>query len=163
MERLASANELVRLKIELRPEDGVAGLSAESVWAEPVGSENHYMIRNVPFFAHHLSLGDVVEAETRQGTLVYRRVTQRSGHSTYRLLLQGGSPSALALLLASLSEQGCRFEQAQEGWLAIDVPPSTNYLEVKEILARGEEQELWVVEEGYCGHPSSIYSSLTLQ
>lgn len=150
MERLNT--ELVQLRIELRPEDGWSGLQAEALWAEPVSaSPPLFLIRNVPFCAQDVSLGDIVEAEPRDGKLVFQRVAQRSGHSTYRLVLGSDvrEPSFDGLWSA-LEEAGCRFEQAQSNWIALDVPPEADITLVRAILQQGSQQGLWHVEEAHC-------------
>src|SRR5260370_12819272 len=84
-----SSDNLVKICIPLKP-GGWERLETESVWAEPTDS-GLYRIANTPFFAYGLSAEDVVTAQPVNGVLTLTGVSQRGGHSTYRLLLPEGS------------------------------------------------------------------------
>ena len=58
----------------------------ESMWAVDLG-DDLYEIRNVPFYAYNLNVGDVVFATADSPDLKpeVRRVVRRSGHRTMRL------------------------------------------------------------------------------
>jgi hypothetical protein len=79
----------------------------ESVWAERL-SETRFRILNSPFFVFDVSYEDVVEAKPEGEILRFVRVLQRSGRSTYRVILQGGRTVEGAILLSG----GDRFTTA---------------------------------------------------
>jgi hypothetical protein len=146
-------SDLVKVTVNLPPH-AWHGYRAETLWAEPLG-DNLCRIENVPFHAYGISADDVVAADEREGELVFRRVVERSGHSTYRVFLREGvteeSPRFRALW-QRLERLGCSYEGATERLLAIDVPPSADISDVYEILSTGEQEGVWDFEEGHCGH-----------
>lgn len=105
---------------ELEVEDGWPPVASERVWAFDVG-DDRYVIDNVPWFVRDLAVGDVVEAVSRDARThpVFRRVLERSGHVTIRLIcLRSGS---LAGDLAKAKEPFARLGVYVEG------APSTEY------------------------------------
>lgn len=145
---------LVKINFPLPEEDHAHGVVAENLWAKPL-SEGIYRIENTPFYAYGVSYQDVVAAEENNGKLVYRGVESRSGHSTYRILLQypeGYTDPNFNVAWAPLADLRCTFEVAKSRWLAIDVPDSTDVFAVYALLEEGERSGLWTFEEGHCGH-----------
>ena len=143
----------VKLVIPLRP-GADHGWGAENLWAEPVG-EDRYRLRNIPTGAFDASLDDVVEAfEGTDGRLTFDRVTERGGHSTYRIVLEDDTDEdTFSRRWAPLQEAGCRYEShSEEPLYAVDVPPEADIHRVYELLADGERDGIWDFEEGHCGH-----------
>ena len=82
-----------------------------------------------------------------------REVVERSGHSTYRVLVSEGAPLDIwQRQLALLQEIGCSYERATERLFGIDVPSDVNIHDVYRLLADGEAGGAWSFEEGHCGH-----------
>lgn len=54
--------------------------------------------------------------------------------------------------IAELSSLGCEFEAITERFRAIDVPPPSDIYQVYDVLERGQDQGLWLFEEGHVGH-----------
>src|SRR5438094_8919227 len=86
--KLAANNKrIVRITFALEP-DAWHGYATERVWAETVGV-NRFKLRNSPFYARGVSMNDVVFADPNiDGQLVFRAVSIRGGHSTYRIILK---------------------------------------------------------------------------
>src|SRR5438552_1182093 len=113
MDHKSTSENLQKLRIDLSLGEWHGGKS-EWVWAEP-RNENHFVVRNIPFFAKGLSFGDEVEAEYEDGVPVARRVTRRSGHSTYRVMaLHGRHDERVKALLNRLNQSGCEVEVATD-------------------------------------------------
>lgn len=145
---------LVKINFPLPEEDHAHGVEAENLWAKPL-SDGGYRIENTPFYAYGVSFQDIVAAEEDGGRLVYRGVQSRSGHSTYRILIQnpeGYKDSNFKVAWVPLADLGCTFEVAKSRWLAIDVPALTDVFAVYALLEEGERSGLWTFEEGHCGH-----------
>jgi uncharacterized protein DUF4265 len=133
------------------------GHSSESLWAAT--RNEGYELRNVPFFAKEVSLGDVV-AGTRdgEGMVRFSRVIERGGHSTIRVVTSAdqASHAAFKSSLEALLRLGCHYESGSVQDLsvfAIDVPPNSDIGEVYLALELGREAELWDWELGFDGHP----------
>jgi Domain of unknown function (DUF4265) len=142
---------LVKITIPL-PENNLAGADTESLWAEPVGG-NAFKIKNVPFYAKGLSCEDVVEAEPKEGTLIFKKVIQHNGHSTYRIYASDTrkAPDVVALT-DKLSRMRCEIEPATDKLVGIDVLPDADIHKVYETLQESERNGTIDFQEGHCGH-----------
>jgi hypothetical protein len=126
-------------------EDGYPPASAETLWAIEVG-EGLYKIDNIPFFATGIAVDDVVSAEPEEGMLLYRDVVHPSGHSTFRVVVY--NPDEAPEVHGIFKQLGCSTEQSHlRGLIAIDVPPSVSWDELKRVLDTGREQDRWDYEE----------------
>jgi Domain of unknown function (DUF4265) len=150
--------DLVKITMPV-PKENLLQADTESIWAEPQ-PDGTYRIDSVPFLAKGISSSDIVEADSLDGTLVYRKVLRHSGHSTYRIYAQGGwnSPDVLPLIEA-LEKMDCDIEPATEKLVAVDVPPEANVYEVYAALNEAERSGKIDFEEGHCGHPLREKSS----
>jgi len=146
-----STEGLVKVLFEL-PEDETHR-SAETLWAEPVGSEL-YRLRNIPIYVYGFSSVDIVTAVSIDDRLTVTGIASRSGHSTYRVFLSEDSSSeSFENDWASLAELGCSYERATRRCVGIDVPPAADVYAVYQSLEKGERSHRWTFEEGHCGHP----------
>ena len=142
-------HELVRILFELEAE-AWHGVATERLWADRV-APGRYRLRNTPFFAFGVSCGDIVSGEENDGQLVFRSVTIKGGHSSYRIRLAAeNDPEAFQKYWAPIERLGCTFEQGRV--LAVDVPAETDIHRVYELLEAGESAGFWHFEEGDCGH-----------
>jgi hypothetical protein len=140
-----------RTKVVFDLERGETPYETERVWAECI-SDNRFRILNSPFFVFGISFGDEVEAEPYGEVFNFVRVVQRSGRSTYRIILQNENRIEGSEFLKHwepFREAGCSFESANSRYIAVDMPRSAHVAELYELLERGEEQGVWVFEEGY--------------
>ena len=146
---------MVKLVVKTDP-DAWHGTTAERMWATPIGSSS-YVLENSPFHAYGLSYKDVVTAQTMDdGQLHFVAVSERGGHSTYRILLKpGASREDFDRLWKPLEAMGCTYESSKnpETNFAIDVPPSTDVYDAYKHFEAGLKEGVWDFEEGHCGHP----------
>jgi hypothetical protein len=133
---------LVRLE---QDEDGYPPTTEESLWVIPLG-EGRFQVDNTPFFAWDMALGDVVAADPEDGAWRFRRLVRRSGHATLRLIIY--DVAEVPSVIEQFTRLGCLSERSHiPGLIALDVPPSTSWAEVKQLLAEGEANERWGYEE----------------
>lgn len=140
-----------RTKVVFDLERGETPYETERVWAERI-SDNRFRILNSPFFVFGISFEDEVEAEPYGNVFKFVRVIQRSGRSTYRIILQNENTIEGAEFLERWEPfrmAGCTFESVNPRYIAVDMPPSADVTALYELLERGEEQGVWVFEEGY--------------
>jgi hypothetical protein len=141
---------LSKILFPLNPSDW-HGSARETLWAKSLGG-GLYELRNVPFYAFDVSYEDVVEAENVAGVLTFKRLSSRSGHSTYRILIEEAASGKFEAFWAPIAEHGCTYEAGHPPLRAIDVPPSADVRAVHELLQRGEDAGVWSFEEGHVGH-----------
>ena len=140
----------MKIRFDLDPENQ-QGYETEHLWAESVGSEE-FRILNSPFFVFGISLDDIVRAEKVGDSYVFRDVVRRSGHSTYRIFLQGNRTIAdkeFTERWHEIAAQGCTFENANGSLVTVDCPPRTDVSAVYNLLKRGEDEGIWAFEEGH--------------
>jgi len=140
-----------RTKIVVELEPGETPYATESVWAEQI-SDRRFRILNSPFFAFGISFEDEVEAKPFGEVFKFVRVVQRSGRSTYRIILQNDNTIEGPEFLERwklFREAGCTFESANSRYIAVDMPRSANVAVLYQLLESGEEQGVWVFEEGH--------------
>jgi len=126
--------------------------ATETLWAEPVAGDR-FRLRNVPFYAYGVSYDDTVIApQTDEGRLV-QKVSDRGGHSTYRIFVSNTDTlKRFSRHWAPLEALGCTLERATERLFAVDIPPEADINRVYEALAVGEAAEVWDFEEAYVSH-----------
>jgi hypothetical protein len=133
---------LVRLE---QDEDGYPPTTEESLWVIPLG-QGLFQVDNTPFFAWDLALGDVVAAAPEDGLWRFRQLVRRSGHATLRLIVY--DVAEVPSIIERFTRLGCLSERSHiPGLIALDVPPSTSWAEVKQLLTEGEANERWGYEE----------------
>ncbi len=133
---------LIRLE---QDEDGYPPTTEESLWVIPLG-QGLFQVDNTPFFAWELALGDVVEAAPEEGVWRFKQVVRRSGHATLRLILY--EVAEVPAVIEQFTQLGCSSERSHiPGLIALDVPPSTPWADVKRLLIEGEANERWGYEE----------------
>ncbi len=134
--------------------------AAETIWAEVLGS-NAYRLLNIPLYVYGASFGDVVvayEPDEETSFPIVEEVTERSGHSTYRVFVFGGAEENQAFdkYWAPIEAEGCSFEgQSGNKMLGVDVPPEANINRVFRLLQEGEDAEVWGFEEGNFVHATN--------
>jgi len=134
-----------------RDSDDYPPVDVESVWAIPLGSGT-YRIDNIPFYVRGISTDDVVSAMDDRGSLYYDSIVSTGGHTTVRVLM--ANPAETDAIRGELRMRGCVSELTNiAGLIAVDVPPSVSYAEVREYLAEGEDAGRWEFEEGCVAHP----------
>jgi hypothetical protein len=150
-----NGNRLVRICFPLSEEDSQDGVDAENLWSEDRG-DGSYVIDNIPFYAYEISNGDLVSARVADGRLLFDKVLERGGHSTYRVLIKdpaGFESDGFRRLWGSLQALGCYHEVAKCRSVTVNVPKLSDSDAVYKILELGEEENVWTFEEAHCGHP----------
>jgi Domain of unknown function (DUF4265) len=148
----------VKVRFELDVSDW-HGHGSETLWATPTTeSETRlFQIRNSPFFTRGINHLDVVRARKAENDKMFdfAEIIERSGHSTYMLLMRPDDArhSAYWNMLETL---GCSYESGDIDLsignrllYSVDVPPTTDRDEVRDILERGEGSGVWMFQEGY--------------
>jgi hypothetical protein len=137
-----------KVRFRLDPENG-RGVETEDMWAESLG-DSRYRLLNSPFFTFGVSAEDIVLAEQAGDSLAFRRVLSRGGHSTYRLYLQNGETiqsSNFNEHWKPISSLGATFENANDRFVAVDIPPKCDVQEIYRLLQAGEDDGFWAFEE----------------
>src|SRR5258708_3911954 len=105
------AKVLVKVHFELNPAD-CHGHGGEFMWAAPAGDDvtgdERFQIRNSPFYARGIAFNDIVQAAPTDQARVFEfeKVIERSGHSTYMLLVEPDHPD-FETRWAALKDRGC--------------------------------------------------------
>lgn len=142
---------MVKITIPLSG-DNLAGATSESLWAEPQ-NRGEYVLKNVPFYAKGLSCDDLIEAEQSDGNLLFKRVVQHNGHSTYRVYArQGRTAPEVSELLEKLRGMHCDVEPATDKLVGIDVLPDADVYKVYAALSEAEQAGTIDFQEGHLGH-----------
>jgi len=129
-----AADNLVKVHFDLPEPD--MGISGESLWAAPVGS-NLYELRNSPWHARNVNWLDVVEAISRNEDEwpEFVRVHKRSGHRTVHLYILDAGKSRKQEILDDCNRLGSTYENMDDRMYAldfapgIDLAPAIEYLE----------------------------------
>ena len=163
-EQRLTMNPINQVKVQFRvdPSDQ-RGVETESLWAEGAG-DGRFRILNSPFFLFGVSADDVVEAKEVGGVLMFQGVISRGGHSTYRLFLQGGRTINGADFLGGwepISLLGATFENANNHFVAVDIPPGRDVAAIYKLLDKGEQDGIWAFEEVYYGGNSGDRAEVT--
>lgn len=149
--RRTAPPDMVEVTFELPPER--LPTRTESMWAQRVGP-GLFVLRNSPFHVDGVSFLDTVRAELRGEEWFFVGVHARSGHSTFRVFLQGRSlREPWRRVYQPLRRLGCSIEGADGRWAAIDVPPSADVHAVVTALRRGHRDGRWEYELAHYGHP----------
>jgi hypothetical protein len=124
---------------------------AEFLWGVKTG-DGVYRIDNIPLLVFGLSMGDEVRVRLSDEGLEFDRVTDRGGHSTYRIMIGPSNTVEDSGQFRQLVELGCGYEAWSPRFVAIDVLPEVDVNTVYEALERGMDRGEWTFEEGHCGH-----------
>jgi hypothetical protein len=140
-------NERVKVEFELSPDDG--GLRTERLWAERVG-DGQFRVRNSPFFVFGVSAEDVVTAiQLEEDVYRFQRVVEKGGHSTYRIFIRQGTieDEAFNERWTAIQGLGATYENANNQFVSVDVPPDCDVSKVYDLLKEGEKDGVWTFEE----------------
>ncbi len=154
---MTDTTSMVKVLFRVGPEDWHS-VGTETLWATPVGP-CAYRLENSPFYAKGFSYLDVVLAEfdATEGFPVAQRVLRSSGHSTYALWVIEGIESSgeFAKFWGPIEQLGCSFEGADMQLLSVDVPASTDVVEVFRLMQLGEDSGVWYFQEQNYAHGST--------
>lgn len=134
----------VRLKMLFEYEDFENQYALESMWV--FSTQLGYKIDNIPFYVKGFAYGDIVSAKELEGELYANELVKESGHSTIRILFN--SIEEVSGVREYLKNLGCESEISDLPILvAVDIPPSVAYNNIKTYLDIGEEKDLWSYQE----------------
>lgn len=121
----------------------------ESMWTQK--RDDGYEIDNIPFWVKELAVGDVVSAEPDDdGALWFTGLVRPGGHSTVQIWFS--SEADVQSVRDALKQLGCASEISElPRLIAVDVPPTTNYEEVKRFLDEGESRGIFEYQEACLG------------
>ena len=132
-----SNEHLAKIVLEVDYDDGE--LRVETPWAEDLG-DNKYRLRNCPFYAYGVSLGDVVVAEPKyedDDRPYMKDVVEKSGNKTVRIILAESikeSDSSRAILDA-VSEMNCGYEGFDgTKFFVVNIMPQADFWSVCQFL-----------------------------
>lgn len=152
-----STNELPRTMVTFSVFVGDEEI-VERMFAIP-RNDGRYVLDNSPFYVFGISYRDVLSVSKKDGELFFSGIESRGGHSTYRVKLPIGRDHEFFLSRWSqLEELGCTYEGSSanpERLYSIDIPPGVDVFEVYRLLEEGEQQGVWVFEEGHYFDPQN--------
>lgn len=108
------------------------------------------LIQDTSIFLFGISVDDVVEAEEVDDGLRFRSVVSRGGHSTYRIFLQSDrtiNDADFRTYWEPISTLGATFENADDHFVAVDIPHGRDVAAIYKLLERGEADGIWAFEE----------------
>ncbi len=119
----------------------------EQLWARQEG-DDLFELCCIPFFAHDMSLGDLVRTETREErAYLISEVVRPSGRWTFRVWL-GKSREDRLTVEDEFVTVGALTEWSSENLLALDVPNESQAQALADVLAEGERTGRWLYETG---------------
>ena len=120
----------------------------EDLWAQPT-SAGPLIIESVPFYAKGIARRDQVKAVvSTEGFLAVDKITERGGHSTFRILLHEDSAGSADEVVTDLEGMGAVVEVTLESLLAIDVDTERES-KIWDYLQEGKESSRWGLQVGH--------------
>ncbi|MEE1782760.1 DUF4265 domain-containing protein [Kitasatospora sp. NPDC048239] len=124
-------------------------VSIERLWGEKTAVKLEIRVVNTPFFVRGISFGDLIRVrpDNERRELVFESFTSESGHSTVRIVLLRDTEREIVEL--KLRSAGCSWELAHSfgNLLAIDIPPTVEYGELREWLLAQVEAGVIEIQE----------------
>jgi len=142
-----------RVKILFEYDGGASGSAeVEAMWAIP--RAEGFELDNIPFYVREIAAGDIVSASPDPGGMLrFEALVKPSQHSTVRLWFAKGRESEVPRVRQELRDLGCPSELSDLPRLvAVDIPPSISYDNVRDVLGRYEKDGLLEYEESCLGH-----------
>ena len=129
--------DLVKIHFRLeQDDDGYPPVSTESLWAMPGPETGEYVIDNIPFFAHEVTIGDTVTVAEEDGLRWFDALVRRSSSSLLRAVFF--VEAQMERVSQHLTALGCSVEYMKAyKLLAIDVPSNVKLASIQDYL--GEE------------------------
>ncbi len=139
-------------------EDGYPPLAVETLWAWSV-EDGYYCLDSIPFFAHEVSPGDVVETKEEFGQSVFKRVVRPSANSVVRIYVTDESDTQTARI--AFKGLGCESELSNLPKLfALEIPESSDFEAISSLLEEGVTNGRWEYEEACMRHTRRLKDEL---
>jgi len=124
--------------------------SSETLWGEKINIDI-YKIDSIPFFAHSISLDDIVKVKLdKDKRLLYQKTISKGNHCTYRFLFDDDIESKeRSKYLNLLHEYGDTEYYEEKDLYALSVSKQKVH-ELYKILNKLEKDEILDFEEGDC-------------
>lgn len=144
----------VKLHVRLeQDEEGYPPIAVESLWGEPTGAPDEYVIVNIPFFARNATLGDTVRAPERDGQRWVEGVVASGAASLLRVLFF--EVDRTDEVTAELEALGCETEGLPAYRLvAVSVPADIELTRVQALLRQRQDRGELDYEEPLLRHPA---------
>ena len=140
---------MFKVAFDLQDEGDWPPVLIERMWAEKTG-KLQLKVLNTPFFARGIAFGDLISVrpDHERRELVFDGVVSESDHSTVRVVFM--SDDHREAVETRLREAGFTIATLSqfESLIAIDVPPTTDYAELRAWLLPQEADEAIGFEEG---------------
>lgn len=133
---------LIKILFDVDTGDGeLPPVKIESIWAEPLNNCTA-RLRNVPYFACGVALGDVVEVEVDDdGAYRFLRVSEPGGNSTVHAFIF--DEDARKTIIRVLAGAGCTIEIGPiQAYLAINVSSVEAAEIVRDVINRYSEEDV---------------------
>ena len=117
----------------IQDSDDYPPVGVESVWVQPGGSENEYVVDNVPFFITEATLGDTILVREDTGSRWFETVVRASDNSLVRVVFL--DRDCVSAVDARLKALGCTTEYMKEyNILAVNIPAATSLTDLQAYL-----------------------------
>ncbi|MEJ2682520.1 MAG: DUF4265 domain-containing protein [Gammaproteobacteria bacterium] len=130
------------------PSPDTGEVEVETMWAIPHGEG--FKLDNIPFYAKGVAFEDVVSARNIDGCLYVDELLEPSGHSTVRIWF--ANEGEVQPVRDALKSMGCDTELSDQSRLvAVDIPSSVQYENIRAYLDAGEADGRWDYQEACLG------------
>lgn len=122
---------------------------SESLWSNSLGNQL-YELQNIPFYAEHLNLQDIVKCdESVDGLPVIQKLVKRSGNRTLRVIFRDETPEDTCVdIIWELGKQKIFSEKVADRRFMFNIPPTSDYAWAQSFLNEKENEGLlWVYEQ----------------
>ncbi|UOQ70830.1 DUF4265 domain-containing protein [Hymenobacter cellulosilyticus] len=117
---------------------------------DTVEVDEGYKLVSIPFFAKHLALHDIVTVENEDGVHYFDDIIVKSGHSVVRIVFFDKNLIENTInALQCLGANAYRYYDSE--LFALDIPASTDYSPIKQLLKNGSATKSWDYEEACLG------------
>jgi len=122
---------------------------AEGLWAFSLGNQL-YELQNIPVFAEHLNVEDIVHCDEPADTKpIIRELVARSGNRTLRVIFRDETPDETCIdIIWELIQHGIAYEKSASKSYSFNVAPKDDYIWARDFLrAKDAEGLLWLYEQ----------------
>lgn len=140
--------ELVKISYIIPESDDYAG-QVENLWAYSLG-EHLYELQNIPFYAEHLNVEDVVFCDEPADSLpVINRLIKWSGNRTLRVVFTDEAPDENCVdIIWELAKRNILYEIVTHKRYMFNIEPKDDYKSALNFLRSKEEEGLlWLYEQ----------------
>jgi hypothetical protein len=153
-----NSENLLKIVFNVDTGDGpLPKLKKESLWSEVAG-KRRAILRNVPFFACNVALGDLIEFEEKNNEYMFLSVQEPSSNSTVHCFCFDSS--LMEIIKAALLKVGCTIEIGPiPEYLAINVPTIEAASCIKALIRDHVSSEQLSFQVSCSRHPNVLEES----